>query len=388
MKIVHIITSLKIAGAESALYNLLKYIRYYDDEHIVIFFYGGPNAERIKKLGVEVQKIRGLFSVYDPLALFRLYRFVKKSSPDIIHTALWSANIIGRILAKIFRIPIICDLHGSVVDQGAFLNFFERATVSIPARFVAVSKSVKKTFEEEVVQRCGNKENRNVIMSKLRLIQNGVDIEALTTKAQRRNMGKQALGFEKSDFVIGSVGRLEPIKSYDILLKAFSLFLNKLSISKQRFLCKPKLCLIGDGSEKRKLKLLAEKLKIAPSTCFAGEREDVVEFYPLFDCFVLSSQSEGLSMALLEALSFGLPLISTHNFVEHDVIEDGKNGFLINPGDVSSLEKAIGTIYENPGLAASMSRLNRVFAQERFDIKRVAFDYNELYREIFPGYVN
>lgn len=385
MKIVHIITSLKVGGAETALYNMLKHMRYYNDRHVVIFFYNGSNVEKVKKLGIKTYKIKGFFSVYDPLALYRLYRLVKNISPNIIHTALWSANIVGRILAKILGVPLICDLHGRISDQGVFRNFFERITATIPKKLVAVSESVKKTFEEEVVdQRCSGRK-RNMLKAKLTLIQNGVDIEDMIFQASKSKLTKDILGFQESDFIVGSVGRLDPIKSYDVLLRAFSLFLNRLSISKRQILRKPRLCLIGGGSEEEKLKLLTEKLKITSSVYFAGERENVFGFYPLFDCFVLSSKSEGLSIALLEAVSFGLPLISTHDFADHDIIKDGREGFLIPTGDVLALSKAILTLYESPELVASMSQRNAIFARQRFDIRRVVYAYNKLYQEIFSS---
>ena len=76
MKIAHLITSLKVGGAESALYNFLKNCDHKKDKHVVIFFYQGSNLEKIKKLGIEVYQVRGLFSIYDPLLFFRLFSII------------------------------------------------------------------------------------------------------------------------------------------------------------------------------------------------------------------------------------------------------------------------------------------------------------------------
>ncbi|HBS47624.1 TPA: hypothetical protein DEO28_04650 [Candidatus Dependentiae bacterium] len=377
MRVVHFITSLKIGGAEAALYNLLKNFDHTQNEHIIIYFYMGENFNKIKQLGIKTYKIDGLISIYDPFALIKILLLIKKLKPDVLHTALWSANILGRIVAKLLNIPVICDYHGNVSSQSKLRNLLEQKTIKIPTYFVAVSKSVKKDFEETLTSKC-NKKLQNTILQKLILIQNGIDMDSIMQQICTNNINRKSFGFDENDFVIGTVGRLEPIKSYNILLLAFAEFIKKLPSENHTNI---KLCIVGGGSEMENLKKLAEKLNIAKNIYFTGMQANSFNFYPNFDCFALSSQSEGLSIALLEALSFGLPIITTHSNTEHDVIVNGKNGFLIKINDFKDLAEKLFLLYYNPNLKNRMKAENIALANRNFDIKASAKLFESLYQK-------
>ncbi len=375
MKIVHFITSLKIGGAEVALFNRLKNSNREDDEHIVVYLYDGPIASKIKSLGIKTYQVKGLLSIYDPLSLFRIYKLIKNISPDVLHTALWSANIIGRVVARRLKISIICDMHGDVVFQGKFRNFFEKLTIGMPNYIVAVSKSVKKALEENFVYRIKNKKKRESLQLRIILIQNGIDVEEM--RSVKSDIKKEDIGLGKDDFVVGSVGRLEPIKSYDVLLQSLAFLLNKENEKYKNL----KLCLIGDGSQKETLEELSSRLGITSNVKFIGWKDNPLKFYPIFDCFALSSQSEGLSIALLEALAFGLPLVSTHILGQpHDVINDGESGFLVTSGDFKALAGALSVLYLDSVLLEAMRKNNKKLAECNFNIKNVVEGYDCLYR--------
>ena len=128
MKILHIITSLKIGGAETCLVNFLEEtaIKNIENKHVVICFYGGPNVNKIKKLGFEVFCIQNFFCPYDLFFFYNILKSIRDIRPNIIHSSLWSANVISRICARIFSIPIVCDLHGNSFHEGAIRNWFEK----------------------------------------------------------------------------------------------------------------------------------------------------------------------------------------------------------------------------------------------------------------------
>ncbi|MBU1008007.1 glycosyltransferase [Candidatus Dependentiae bacterium] len=383
MKILHVITSLKIGGAEVALHNLLESWQSQHDrkhDHAVIFIYGGPFVEKIRALGVPVYYLKGLISPYDLLSFYRLFTLVKTIKPDVIHSALWSANIMARIVSWWYKIPVICDLHGDCAYHGAIRNFFERATLFVPARFVAVAHSVERSF---VQQFCTNK---NVLRNTI-VIQNGIDSEKLRQKARLGPLSRQTLGFSDSDFVIGSVGRLHAIKRYDLLIRSFAQF-SKIVIS-SGWMRMPRLCLVGDGPERLSLEKAAHECSVSKQVFFAGAKEDAYRYYNLFDCFALSSQTEGLSIALLEALSFFLPVIITHNSLLHDVITDGIHGILlpVNSFNGASLESKIASafllFYKEKGLLDSMRKSNEMLMQEKFCIRATRTQYDNLYGKLY-----
>ncbi|MFH1461477.1 MAG: glycosyltransferase family 4 protein [bacterium] len=377
MKIFHVITSLKIGGAESALLNFLKKDLCNKNDHIIAYFYPGPNLEKLQKLGFKTYHIKGLFHKYDFLAYKNLKHIIKINKPDIIHSALWSANIFAKIIASSLNIPVICDLHSNVLYDGKIRRLIEKFTLFKADKYVAVSDSVKNGFLRAY------KQKSKILKSKIEVIPNAIDIN----NKQKSNLTRKDLGFYQEDFVIGAVGRLEKIKSYDLLIKSVATICNTIekinnSDCNNKQLKSIKLCIVGDGSQRNKLEKLGLKLKIEKYILFTGMRDDVKDIYPLFDCFIISSQSEGLSIALLEALSFKLPIITTSQTEKHDIIINNINGLIVKPQDQKELATAIKKLYQNPELANKIGKNNEILTNTKFSINQLVNKYNRLYKEL------
>lgn len=418
--VLHFITGLKVGGAEMALYNMLEYERknstsvgtVFDavtkepskPRHVVVYFREGPIVEKIRSLGVPVYRVKGLlpsesfrFSVYDPISFYRLVKLVKNLRPNVIHSSLWSANIMSRFLTLFYKVPLICDLHGDCRYYGRLRNFLSKITLKIlkkriPHYFVAVSESVKASFLEIVA---GDEYAQRVVV-----IKNGIDSDGLRRLACKDPFGcgsdrswPQVKSFHNhSDlgFVIGTVGRLHPVKNYGLLMSAFARLVREVKDEKLPVGgIIPHLMFVGDGPERGFLEQRSQDLGISDRVIFTGEQSKTYRYYPLFDCFVLSSHTEGLSIALLEALSFGLPIVTTvgtGSFVgdkmTHDVVTNGVNGFLVPSGDEKKLCAALKKIYANKILRASMKSKNISLATNKFHIKNVVENYSSLYKKV------
>ncbi|MFA6534885.1 MAG: glycosyltransferase [Candidatus Babeliales bacterium] len=400
MNILHLITSLKVGGAESALVNYLSKVVDKDgNTHSVAYFHHGPNAKKIEDLGINIYKIPRFFFTYDLCSFWCLKNIVKLVCPDVIHSSLWSSNIIARLISKIYKIPVICDLHGNSFDEGRLRNWFDRRTVNYCAKIVAVSDSVKDSYLKNIIgsknltDACNyNNECRKMranANSKLVVIKNGIDVQALRDKAFKDPLTRKDFGFSDNDFVIGAVGRLEPIKSYDVLIKAFAL-LTSFCHSEPDPGSKNKLCIVGAGSQRIQLETLVKALKIEEHVVFTGFRSDAYKFYPIFDCFALSSQSEGLSIALLEAMAFGLPVISTNlDISSHDVITPEVNGFLVYPNDIEGYALAINKLFKDhqngQPLRRDINKRNLELVRTEFCIDGVVDKYQQLYQTVVGG---
>lgn len=375
MIILHLITSLRIGGAEVALCNFLEKVAPdSSNRHVVVYFHPGPIAARLTAFGLTVIQVRGLLSPYDPLGLWRLCRCVAALKPDVIHSALWSANVLGRLIAHRFKLPIICDLHGNSSDEGWLRNFLERRTAHLSTAIVAVSSNTHNIYYENIIRRLPTKK-QHFVEKKLTIIHNGIDRATLHRQAAVKPLTRAALGLTGDDFVVGAVGRLEPIKSYDVLIKAFALFINETKTTSA------KLCIVGGGSQAAALTLLVAQEKIDFLTIFTGQQDNACRFYPLFNCFVLSSQSEGMSIALLEALAFGLPVITTNQEPSHDVITHGINGFIVPPNAPQQLATALKLLYENHELIKSMRLKNSALVEEKFSLETTIKSFKKLYSE-------
>ena len=387
MKIFHVITSLKIGGAESALFNFLQKSINDKNKHIIAYFYPGPNLEKIKNLGFKTYHIKGLFWKYDLFAYKMLKTIIKKHKPDIVHSSLWSANLFSKLITKSLDIPIVCDLHSNFLYDGKIRRLIEKLTLFKANKYIAVSNSVKEGFLSSF------KKEANKLESKIIVIPNAIDTNI--DKQHEQTITRKDIGFDSSDFLVGAVGRLEKIKSYDLLIKSFSTVCNKikkinaLSKHNMNYIRPIKLCIVGEGSQKKNLVRLVKHLNLKKNILFTGERKDIYNIYPLFDCLAISSKSEGLSIALLEALTFGLPIISTSNSEEtfnvkeqHDVLTNKINGLIVPSQDQKKLAIAIEKLYLNHDLCTKMKISNKQLVKNQFSIDELIIKYNSVYESL------
>ncbi len=320
MRIAYVISSLKVGGAEVALTQLVPRIKEKGHDVFVAFFHDGPMRARLEAAGIAVYQIKGLVGPYDPVAWWRLYRWLHALRVDLVHTSLWLANIMGRMVGAWLKISVVSDLHGNCRAEGRIRNWGDRLTAGYTAVTIAVSESVAVAYQAEIIGK------RSI---KLITVPNAIDTNRFIKAAVKAPLGRFVFNIPDEAFVIGAVGRLEAIKGYDLLIEAFALLPSNAY-----------LVLVGDGSCRKELELLAAERGVAERYVVTGFRSDVFRLYQLFDCFAIASYSEGLSLALLEAMAAGCPVVTTNQTMTHDVITHGVTGLLVttrSPGDYAAL---------------------------------------------------
>jgi glycosyltransferase involved in cell wall biosynthesis len=182
-------------------------------------------------------------------------------------------------------------------------------------------------------------------------------------------------GLPADVFTVGSVGRLEPVKNYPMLLRAFALFAADFS--------KPTcLVLVGEGSRKSELEALAEELGITAQVRFLGMQYRVHEILPMLDAFVLTSLTEGTSISLLEAQASGVPAVVTDVGGNGFVVRDGENGFLCAVDDDAAMAAAFAWLRDNPAPARRMAQAARKRVMKGLDLGSMVREYAQLYRRI------
>lgn len=376
MKILHIITSLKIGGAEVALLNMLRGMQDDKDiEHVVVCFYPGPLVALIRELGINVIVNTGVIRGYDLLGIIKLIWIVKKYQPDLLHASLWAANMVSRLLGKLFKIPVINELHGYVGHEGLLRNFFERSTIKYVQRIVAVSPSVRSSYERYIINRL-HECDREYIKLRLMVICNGIDRHDLIKKIERGHCSRRDYGLTDEHFIVGAIGRFEKIKSYDVLIRAVAAM--QVLLTKEEF-AKIRVIMVGSGSLQKNLELLVNELGLKKQVIFTGYQMGVYRFYPLFDCFALSSQSEGLSIALLEALALGVPVISTHSSATHDAIIQGENGYLVPSRDVKAYSYGLTSLFHKE---IEKNKNFKPLTDFQFSLDRLVKSYRTLYQDL------
>jgi glycosyltransferase involved in cell wall biosynthesis len=357
-KLVHLISSLKQGGAESLLVDLLAELKNY--EHAVIYFHDGPNRERLKQLGITTYQVKGLFCLYDPLFLVRLGYMLWTLKPDCVHTSLWAANFVGRLLTTLLRIPIISVIHLGVNQDGKVRNLLDATTFWLSGDVVAVSKEIASGLEKKGL----------LPAQRISLITNGISYKRIQSYAQKKIITRSDLEFDERTFIIGSVGRFIPRKNFSLLIAAFA------QCVRQKV--EARLVLVGFGPLEKALRKQVEDLNITDKVRFIVG-ESAYSYYPLFDCFVLPSLQEGMSIALLEALCFSVPCIVAHANKMHEVITSGMNGFVMPINNQEELVKKMTFLIDHKETAHKMGKNAFELVKTRYTMESMARDYAHLF---------
>lgn len=307
-------------------------------EHVICSLSSkGPIGEKLEKSGFKVYHLESGKN-FSPRAILKFRQIIKKEHPDMLSTRLIHADIFGRIFGRIFGVKKIYCCLESILDHPKYKKYFliEQVTSFLVTRYIAVSDAVKNKYVKTA------KINPN----KINVIYNGIDLkrfEDLPSKTECKKM----LGFENSYPLIGYVSKLRPERNHLSLLKAFSIATKKLPSAR--------LILAGDGLEKEKLITSAKEMKLTDKIFFWGNRNDVPYVLAALDIYVSLSAYEGMSVAMLEAMASGLPIIASDIEPNRELIENRKNGILVPPYGIETIAEKIIKLAEDSELQKKLS---------------------------------
>lgn len=361
IKLVHLISSLKLGGAEAVLVDLLKQLGTTQYEHHVVYFHGGPNLARIQALGIPTYHITGAVSLYDPLFWVRLYRCIKGMRPALIHAHLWAANLAGRLIGRLLGIQVINTIHTQLLNQGRFRCAIDFVSLPLANAVVAVGPAIFSSgrrwpYDEKKIQ----------------CITNGVDVAAIQQRALEQQVFREQLGWSAEQVVIGTVGRLEDEKNYHALIEAFARV--------HAVMHETRLLIVGTGSLEQSLRAHAQKLHVADKVQFVVGKM-AYGYYSMMDVFVLASHYEGLSIALLEAISCGLACITTGQGDDgkHELITSGVSGIVIPVPTAQAIQKALLQMLGASDTRKKMADAARAVVREQYSLATMATSYAKLY---------
>ena len=362
IKVLHIISSLKIGGAEALLCSLIEHLNTAPFEHHVIYFHDGPHRKTLTDMGIELYHITGIVGQYDFCMVYRLIHTIKKINPDVIHGALWAANFFARLIGRLLNIKTVNAVHLIVEDDGRVRNTLDRLTLRFADNLIAVSprvaESVIKNFK---------------ITQDLIVIANGINYHALLTKSQLNLIDRTSVGLTDQHFIIGCVARFVAFKNHSLLLESFAQLVEKYPHAR--------LMLVGIGQLEKQLREQAQTLGITEKVLFIIG-QPAYQYYPLFDCFAQPSAYEGLSVALLESLCFKLPVIVTGIDHMHDVITHEHSGLVIEPNNRASLRKALERLICNPNQCKQLGEQGFFLVKNQYTLDSMAHKYNQLFQKI------
>ena len=206
-------------------------------------------------------------------------------------------------------------------------------------------------------------------------IPNGVDSSAIHADPQVAREIRKELGLKPDEFVIGKVANLTPKKNHELLLRAFARF--------QAEHAAARLVLVGQFADRlESLQSLADQLGIGERVIFTGPRTDVLRVVQAFDLFAMSSSFEGLPIALLEAMALEKPAVCTTVGGIPTAMTDGREGFLVAPGDEAAMSERFLDLARDRSLGRTMSEAARDRVEREFDIKTMVRRVEDVYAQV------
>ena len=357
--------SLVIGGAEKLLLTTVKYLNRDRYEIIVCCIVSeGIIADEIKKLGIKFYCLNESPRFYNPKKIYSLYKLFKKEKPAIVHTQILGANIYGRIAAMLARVPVIISTEHNVYYKKKRVHIWlDKILAKNTDKIVAVSNRVKEfTSKQEGIGK-----------DKFELIYNGIDSKEFLPTASRKDI-RDKLNFREGDFILGAVGALTIQKGHYYLIQALSLLVKRYPNTI--------LLVVGTGELKEELQEIVRKLSLQENVRLLGLRRDISDLLNCMDVFVLPSLWEGLGIALLEAMLMGLPVVASSVDGILEIVENGKNGILVPPGNVEALSNAIDELIENPQLRQSLGKAAKEHILEKFEVRQYIHKLENLYNRL------
>jgi glycosyltransferase involved in cell wall biosynthesis len=311
----------------------------------------------------------------DLLAVRHLARLIRTERPQILHTHTAKAGAVGRVAALLAgdaRPPIVVHtFHGHVLrgyfNPPATLAFrtLERWLASVTTRLIAVSPEVRDDLVRLGV----------APREKFTVIRLGIELdERVGADGEARRETRRRMGISPDAFVVGWVGRMTAVKRTDDVLLAF-----KGVVARG---VDARLCLIGDGPDRRRLERRAHELGIVRRCLFVGYQDDVAPYYEAIDALLLPSANEGTPVSVIESLAAERPAVATRVGGVPDIVREGVDGYLVDVGDAETLAERLVELAGDPDKRDAMGREGRKRVLERYAVDRLVDDVDALYREL------
>ena len=374
VRVAHVITGLGMGGAEAMLVRLVAALDPNVENTVICLSSSGPMADRLRALGVHLTVLDLASGPRALLGLPRLVGALRAARPDLVHTWMYHADLLGGLAAWHCNIPVIWALHNSNLDPArlgratvSLVHVLARLSHHLPRRIVSCSEFGRQTHEAIGYDPKG-----------LVVIQNGFDCEQFHPDAEHRARARAEWGCGENDLVVGLVARFHPLKDHRTFVRAAGLALR--TEPRLRFV------LFGDRvtPENAELTSWAQQAGVSSRCSFLGAEPNLERRLPGLDLLVSSSVGEAFPLVIGEAMASGVPCVVTD--VGDSALIVGDPARVVPASDPASLGNAIVRTVQlaperrNAEIAQGMERI-----RNQFSLAQSASRYAALYREVARG---
>jgi glycosyltransferase involved in cell wall biosynthesis len=366
-RVLIMIAANEISGPGKGVLQFLKHAPAGAFEYVLCNFqvkdrHPGQFVDEARRRTLNPRLLRQRFP-FDPQLINQARRVVREQDINVVQTHGYKSNTIGFFLHLFCGLPWIGFAHGYIDDnwRNRLYNLLDRLVLRRADRIVAVSDSMKTLLIRH-----------GVATDKIRTIPNAVASSdmALTMSAQET---RRRYGLTQAHRVIGVIGRLSPEKGQMIFLRAM--------VKAVQIFPDVRALIIGDGQDRPLLEEFCRQKGLSDHVVFLGHQENVGDYYQVLDLLVLPSLSEGLPNALLEAMSFGVPVLATAVGGVPEVVHDG-NGMMVPPDDPDMLAEKLIELLKHDALRRAMGLKGKRSLHPRFTpdtrVQRIVSLYEEL----------
>ena len=355
IRVMFVVPLLKAGGAERHLTTLLPRM---DPERfrpsVVCIGGEGDLFADVRAIGIEAISL-DLRKRQAVRALRELIALIRQQRPDVVAVSGYNAETLGRLAARIAGVNrTIMWVHNAseITPRGYAQRAIDRWLIRWTSSYFGVAQVQRQFLVHE----------RGYPADKIRIIHNGVDPQLFDGHTDRRVLAE--FGLAESGPVVGILGSLRPEKDHATFLRAARLVIDEMP--QTRFL------VVGDGERRAQLEMLCCDLGITSHVRFTGARSDIGRLLCAIDVFTLTSTTECLPMALLEAMACARPAVCTAVGGVGEVLEDGHTGYLVPPGNPTQLAGRIIRLLSEPMTARRMGRAGRRRVEAQFGLDRSA----------------
>jgi glycosyltransferase involved in cell wall biosynthesis len=381
IKVLHLITAFSLGGATE---NTLLSVEGLQDLGYDVQIVTGPNIssegdlfERARQNHVRVVVIkelqRSIHPFYDVVAFFKILGVLRKGSFHIIHTHSSKAGILGRVAAKLSGVPLIIHtIHGlpfhdyqSTLMKRIFI-LAEKIGTALSDKVIAVTKTI---IEKALAAGVGRREKFVVVRS-------GFDTEPFMKRNYDVHRIRAEFGLKPTDFVIGKIARFSKLKGHEYIVDAVPKVIEKVPNAKFLF--------VGSGELDHEIRERVKQCGVAEHVVFTGliAQERIPDLIAAMDVVVHTSLLEGLARVLPQALALKKPAISFDIDGAHEVLFEGKTGYLIEPCNTNQLAEAIINILSDKSKAEQMGRAGYELVKNEWTKEAMVKGIDEVYREL------
>jgi sugar transferase (PEP-CTERM/EpsH1 system associated) len=359
LHICHVVLSLEPGGLENGVVNVVNGLDRSDFRCSVCCLQ--RRGEFTARLRPDVEVIEmGLRPGNDPRLPLKLARLFRATRADIVHTRNPEAFFYGIVGARLAGVPIVVHSeHGRAFPERRLRALVQRWLLTRADLIFAVSEQLKLDLSREI----------GVDARRIEVLENGVDLEKF--HPHEHPIGT---GLADRSLLIGSVGRLAPVKNYSLLIEACA-----------RLPRVPwwRLVLVGEGPQRHALEKLVRKLDLSGRVELLGHCDDVPDRLRDMDVFVLPSSSEGLSNTLLEAMACRVAVLASDVGGNREIIEEGVSGMLFQPGDIGSAADKLWALMSDEDLRQRLALGGEARARGRFSLEGMLSRYAAMYRRVW-----